>query len=147
MVPTRSSTLFLRTSLGWGGDHRGDQGVAQQLHHRLRPHPPPPPAAQRAGQGVAARIAGAAPAALDFVLGDVGDLQEAGERVGEAHGVGQAQAAQLVGQDLRRLFGALAMEGDGGLPDFLDLVENRLAVLRADDVAQHPAQNRMVLRS
>jgi len=84
--------------------------------------------------------AGPAPSALRLIFRDIGDLQETGERVGETHRLGEAQALKPVRHQLGRLLGALAVKSDGRLADLLDLAEHRLAVLGADHVSQEASQ-------
>ena len=122
-----------------GRDHRRDQSAPQQLGDRVLTGPFGAQGAQGAGQGVRAGVAAATATAVDLVLGDVGDLQEAGEGVDEADRVGEAQAGQPLGHAGRGLGRALPVEGDRGLADLLDLVEHSLAVLGADHIAQHAA--------
>ena len=125
---------------GVGGDHRGDQRVAQQADHGVQADPLALQRADRPGQGIGPAVAAAPAPTLDLVLGDIGDLQEAGEGMGEAHGVGQAERAQPLGHQPGRLGRPLAVKRHRGLADVLDLAEHRLAVLGADHIAQHPAE-------
>jgi hypothetical protein len=97
--------------------------------------------AQGASQRIGAFIARAPAAALQVIFGEIGDLQEGGERVHEAHGVGDAQLAQLAGKKRGGFRRRLAVEADGGAADILDLMEDILAILLADDIAQHSAKH------
>lgn len=97
---------------GVGGDHRGDHRVGQQVGDLLRTDPGVGQTAHGAGQGVGAALALAPAAALDLVLGDVGDLQEAGEGMGEPHGVGQGEFAQPGFDRVAARLRAVAVQGD-----------------------------------
>ena len=119
-----------------GGDHRGDPGARKQpadvgagnAFRFERPH--------GAGKRVRLGVAGARSAMLDLILGQIGDLQKAGEGVGEPNRLLQTQRGQPV---LDTPIGAPdlpPMEIDRCFPDRLDLIENGLAVLGADDVPQ-----------
>ena len=123
---------------GMGGDHRRHEGPIQQVADRGGFDALGVQGSDRAGQTVRPRIAAAI--ALNLVFGDVGDLQEAGERVGEADGVGEAEARQAPRHLIGRPRAGLAMKGHRGAADVLDLVEHSLAVFGADHIAQHPAQ-------
>ena len=123
-----------------GGDHRRDPGSRQQRLDLAPPNTFRVQRADRASQGVRLIVARQRPVMLDLVLGQVGDLQEAGERMGEAHRLLQAQRRQLVVDPDPAATRLAPVEIHRGLADRLDLIEHRLAVLSADDVAEDTAE-------
>ena len=126
---------------GVGGDHRRDQGVAQQLDHRLAVRRPRPSGCAARRPGCRAALSPPRPrrrwiwSSAMLVICRKQANEWANRTVSGRLRPSSRSAISLGG--LRR---ALAVEGDGGLADLLDLVEHRLAVLGADHVAQHPAQ-------
>ncbi len=79
-----------------GGDHRRDEAALQQRQDLLPCDALRRQGVDRAGHAVRPGLTAAPP--LGGVLGDVGDLQEAGEGMGEANRVGEAEAPQALGQ-------------------------------------------------
>lgn len=72
---------------GVGGDDRDHLGPLQQVEHLRLPHTGRPEALDGAFDAVEPVRSATAPP-LEVVLGEVGDLKEAGEGVHEAQGVG-----------------------------------------------------------
>src|SRR5205807_588484 len=93
----------------------------------LRAHPAVRQLADRAGERAPALIARPEAAARALVLGDVDELREADEAVGEAQRVRQREGAQQLVQLRLALGRALAVIGDRRLADRLDGAEHRLA--------------------
>ena len=134
---TRSMTLLRRTSLGWAVI----TGMTRAWSRRARtaaastPSPasrPIAPASERS-----APVAGAQAPARALILGDVDELREAHEAVGEAQGVRQRKPLQQPVEPRGALGRALAVVGHRGLADRLDGAEHVLALL----LGQHPAEN------
>ena len=80
------------------------------------------------------------PPAGGAVLGDIGQKGKQGEAVRQAGRLIDRHGGQQLLQPLGRMRGRGAVIGDRGLAHRLDMVEQGLAALVADDVAQNAAQ-------
>ncbi len=128
-----------------GGEHRGDQGVGEEIGDGCRRYPGGSQRIEGVDQAAFARrrtgqVVGAAAADVVFVFRDVGQLQEVAEGADDRLGDIARQRVEQGGQ-----FGpgggvAVAGEADGCLANALDNVENRFAFLFADRVAKQAAK-------
>jgi len=84
-------------------------------------------------------LPGTAAANLVVLLGDVGQVEELVERTGHRQQFVLIEAVQRLGQQLRALLGP-APRRLGTLADAFDLVEEQIAVLRTDGVAEQFSQ-------
>ena len=89
----------------------------------------------RAGDRMRAR-----PPRMVRILGDVGEMREIAERAHDERGLLRRQCLQDLLERLGFVLVAVAMETDGGLADLLDRVEDRVAFLVADRVAEDVAE-------
>ena len=82
------------------------------------------------------------PGAADvmLVLGDVGEVREVAEGADDLDGLAARQAVQRRFELAPRRVVLVAVEADRRLADALDDVEDRLAFLLADRVAEDPAE-------
>jgi hypothetical protein len=128
-----------------GGQHRRDQGVAQEILDGGLVHAGALQAFQRVGDRGwiwlrALQQVGAAAPDVVLVLGDVGQVREIGK--GAHHGVGlfARQLLQQGGELLAGLGIVPAAEAHGGLAHGLDHVEHGGAFLVAQHVAEQAAE-------
>ena len=128
-----------------GGEHRGDQGVGEEIgdgirrdgcgSQRIEGKNQAAFARRRAGQ-----VVSAAPADVVLVLGDVGQLQEVAEGADDGLGGVARQRVEQAGQFIAGGRIAVAGEAYGGLSDALDNLKDCLAFLFADRIAEDAAE-------